>query len=217
MGTSVTRLICLANSKRPDGRCIGGIDYDTGEWIRPVPRDSDAVPDQKCLIDGKFLATLDVIEIEVVQLREIPQFQKENRYIRNWNWSRLGRFPKAKLLPYADESAPILHSTTDRVSPRVLEQLPPNEWSSLQLVRPRKLKYERDHFDQHRWRARFQDRARNEYSLKITDPEITRRLEAGETISSDSLLTISLTKPWAPADGSQPERCYKLVAAVIEL
>jgi hypothetical protein len=71
--------------------------------------------------------------------------------------------------------------------------------------------------DQHRWRARFQDAAGNEYCLKITDAKTTRRLEAGNKISNQSLLTISLTKPWAPSDGSQPERCYKLVAAVIEL
>ena len=98
------RLICLANSKRPDGRCIGGIDYDTGEWIRPVPRDTDAVPDQRCWIAGKFLSLLDVIDIDVVRPREIAQYQRENRYIKSWGFTLLGRLPKTKLIQALDPS-----------------------------------------------------------------------------------------------------------------
>ena len=30
------RFLCLAVSRRPGGRCIAGIDLDTGNWIRPV-------------------------------------------------------------------------------------------------------------------------------------------------------------------------------------
>jgi hypothetical protein len=213
----VIRLICLATSKRPDGWCIAGIDYDTGEWLRPVPRDGDAVPDRRCLIDGRFLAPLDGIGIELAQPKDIPKYQRENRFIKNWSWCRLGRFRRVDLQQYCDETVPILHSLNDRVLPAILERLTPDRWKSLQLVMPRKLTFERDLFDQHRWRARFRDRARNEYYLKITDPVVTRRLEAGAAISANSLLTISLTKPWAPPDGSKPEHCYKLVAAVIEL
>ena len=30
------RLLVLANSKKFNGRCIAGIDLDSGKWIRPV-------------------------------------------------------------------------------------------------------------------------------------------------------------------------------------
>ncbi len=67
------------------------------------------------------------------------------------------------------------------------------------------------------WVANFQDRAGNDYSLKVTDPDVTRRLENGETISKRSLLTVSMTKPWTPNPQEKPPLCYKVVAAVIEL
>jgi Protein of unknown function, DUF488 len=137
--------------------------------------------------------------------------------LKNWNWSIIGRGRKGNLAAYCDETIPILHSIDDRVSPEILNNLPPKEWASLQLVKPRRLRFEHDQWDQHRWRARFQDAAGHVYYLKITDASTTRRLEAGDKISDQSVLTISLTKPWAPPDGSKPELCYKLVAAVIEL
>lgn len=213
----MARIVCLANSKRPDGRCIAGIDLQTGEWIRPVPRDSDAVPDQRCFVDGRFLSVLDVVEIDVARFKQVPPYQCENRVIRNWNWAILRRFPRASLPQYCDQAVPILHSANDWVLPSVLDALPATEWKSLQLVRPSRLSFERDARDQHRWRARFRVAKGNEYALKVTDPEATRRLEAGDRIGANCLLTISLTKPWAPPSGTLAERCYKLVAAVIEL
>jgi hypothetical protein len=213
----MARLVCLANSQRPGGQCIAGIDLNTGEWIRPVPRDGDAVPPARCFIDGKWLEPLHVFEVDFVPPKVTPRFQRENRVIKSWAWSICGRLRRDKLLEYCDNAVPILHTTGDRVAIPTLDSLPPSQWTSLQLVRPKKVSFEHDHRDQHRWRARFQDAVGNEYSLKITDAAITRRLEAGERIGSQCILTISLTKPWAPLDGSQPLRCYKLVAAVIEI
>jgi hypothetical protein len=160
---------------------------------------------------------LHVIDLELTRPKEIPRFQCENRFIKGWDWSLFGRFRKAALHKHVDQATPILHTTSDRVSPILLEKLAPEQWKSLQLVAPRKLRFENDYCDQHRWRARFEDRAGNEYYLKVTDPDVTRRLELGHKISATSVLTVSLTKPWAPANGSKPALCYKLVAAVIEL
>ena len=60
----MSRLVCLANSARPGGQCIAGIDLDTRQWVRPVPRDGDAVPIERCVIDNKFLSTLDIIQTQ---------------------------------------------------------------------------------------------------------------------------------------------------------
>jgi hypothetical protein len=76
--------------------------------------------------------------------------------------------------------------------------------------------FARHYYTPNRWVANFSDPAGNKYSLRITDPEVTRRLEAGHRISKQSLLTISLTKPWAPDQKKMRPFCYKVVAAVME-
>ncbi len=209
------QLICLANSWRPGGRCIAGIDRATGAWIRPVPPDTDAIPEARCTVGETALALLDVFNVDVAPPAETPPYQRENRVLRRWNWVVCGRVSAADLEPYIDDSAPIFHNTMDRVVGVVLDQLPSRDWKSLQLVRPRQLRFERAAHDPRRWRARFRDKANNEYLLKLTDPEATRRLEAGERISPHCLLTLSLTRPWTGNDPSGLKICYKIVAAVI--
>lgn len=210
------QLICLANSWRPGGRCIAGIDRATGAWIRPVPPESDAIPEARCTVGDTALKLLDVFNVDVAVPLETPAYQRENRVLRRWSWVVCGRMRAADLEPYIDDSAPIFHNPMDRVVAAVLDQLPPREWKSLQLVRPRGLRFEHDAYDPKRWRARFRDKANNEYLLKLTDPEATRRLEAGERIGTHCLLTLSLTRPWAGPDASMLKVCYKIVAAVIE-
>lgn len=61
----MTRLICLANSRRDGGRCIAGIDIDSGQWIRPIPPGGGAIPEEKTLLGSRLLAPLDVIELEL--------------------------------------------------------------------------------------------------------------------------------------------------------
>jgi hypothetical protein len=210
------QLICLANSWRSGGRCIAGIDRATGAWIRPVPPDTDAIPEARCTVGATALSLLDVFDVDVALPQETARYQRENRVLKSWNWVMHGRERAATLLQYVDDSAPLFHNTMDRVVGIVLDQLPPREWKSLQLVRPRNLRFERDAHDPRRWRARFKDKAGNEYLLKLTDPDATRRLEAGERIGSACLLTVSLTRPWAGHDPSMLKLCYKIVAAVID-
>jgi hypothetical protein len=210
------QLICLANSWRPGGRCLAGIDRATGAWIRPVPQSSDAIPEPRCTVGSTALRLLDIFEVELAQLQETAKYQRENRFLTSWNWVVRERASRQSIEPFIDDSAPIFHNDQDRVVAAVLDKLPPREWKSLQLVRPRNLRFERDANQEHRWRARFKDRAGNEYLLKLTDPEATRRLEAGERIGPGCLLTVSLARPWDGHDHSMLRTCYKIVAAVIE-
>jgi hypothetical protein len=90
------------------------------------------------------------------------------------------------------------------------------EWRSLQLLRPPSVRFQRDPRNAERWRALF-EHGRTRYSLRVTDPLCTAKLDAGVSVRRDCLLTVSLGGPWAPCDGSRAEACYKLVAAVIEL
>jgi hypothetical protein len=214
----MARIAILANSKRPDGRCLGGIDLETREWVRPVTRSGDGIPTQRCFINGKMLRVLDILELDdPIRPRTTHQFQKENRVIRNWNWDVKRRLKLSAVTQFIDATTPILHGAGDRVDPAILGRLPEDQWTSLQLIEPRKLVFDRHYFDPNRWVANFEDSAGNSYSLKVTDPEVTLRLERKEKIGKQCLLTVSMTKPWTHDATKQAPLCYKVVAAVIEL
>jgi hypothetical protein len=210
------RLICVANSWRPDGRCVAGVDVDTGELIRPVGASADAIPVDRLDIDGAMLTVGDIFELETTRPPVVTRYQRENRTIVDWNWRRVGKVPSRSLLSYCEDPAPLFHTTSERVLPILLDKLPAEEWRSLVLLQPRRLRFERDGYDAQRWRARFEDRAGNEYFLRVTDPVATQKLSAGQPISRHTILLVSLTRPWMPRDASKLELCYKIVATVIE-
>jgi hypothetical protein len=144
------QLICLANSWRPGGRCLAGIDLSTGAWIRPVPPDADAIPEVRCA----SLRLLDIFDVELAPLKEPAKYQRENRVLTSWDWVIRGRANRASLEPFIDDSAPLFHNAQDRVVAAVLDTIAPRDWKSLQLVRPRNLRFERDSFKPERCAAR---------------------------------------------------------------
>ena len=212
----MTEIICLANSFREGGRCVAGIDTATGNWIRPVPKSGGAIPTSRLTFNGQSLEVLDIIQLDVKPQKQITKFQRENYVVTNWDWKIVGKAKPGELLNYCDDGNPILFTDNDRVSPKLLEKLSGDKWESLRLVQPRNVKCE-PVYKSGQWRARFKDSAGNEYALKVTDLIICDRLNDGEDINSDCILTISLGEPWEPPDKSIPEHCYKLVAAAIEV
>ncbi len=82
----MTRLICLANSRRDGGRCVAGIDVDTGLWVRPLPPRGGAIPEEKTLLGGRLFTPLDILELDLDPPAFTTHFQCENRQMQNWNW-----------------------------------------------------------------------------------------------------------------------------------
>ena len=213
----MAQIVILANSIRPGGRCIAGLSFKTGNWIRPVPQDgSGAIPNSHT--DIASLDMLDIVNVRIVKGAPQPahRYQKENRIVRNYDWAKEGKLPAENVFQCCEETPTILHSKNDRVDPRVLEKLPPTEWKSLQLIRTQVL-FHRDSRKESRWRACFYDRSGNYLSINVTHPPTTQKLNAGEQVGPECLLTVSLASPWTPVDGSQPERCYKVIAGVITI
>jgi hypothetical protein len=214
----MARLICLANSWRPGGRCVAGIDCATGQWVRPVPFQGGAIREERTWLGGRCIAPLDMIEVPLEAPTFDTRFQRENCRVRNWNWRHVGRAEVAGVLAYCTTPARILHSAGKIVEPAEMEALPPQQWTSLELVRAEGVVFQRDPHKEHRWQARFSmGQGGPEYRLPVTDPETTLRLGAGEQIASHCLLTVSLTEPIEIGQFNKPKLCYKLVAGVIEL
>lgn len=213
----MARIMLLAVSHRPVGMCLGGIDLETHEWVRPIGKCEEGIREFRCFLNGRFLRVGDILELDLLPLPKPTEFQRENWLIANWNWRATKRVPLATLVKYIEPSTPVLYSPGDRVCPGVMQALPPAEWKSLQLVEPLRLSFKPQPDKPDRWVANFFDQVGNKYSLKVTDPVANQRLNEGKTFGPRCLVTVSLTKPWTYDAEEHPAMCYKIAAAIIPL
>ena len=211
------RILCLANSIREGGRCVAGLNCATGCWARPVM--------SQVIVRFPDIGPLSTIGFSNLVTSSTSTCR--NRRLRCHTKRRTTSFAvqrcklSAIVLPaticnFANRMEPLPHTWADRVGTDYYNNRGVEEWRSLQLIHPAAVAFQHDHWNPHRWRAVFQH-GQNMYSLKVTDPLCTAKLDAGTQVGPDCLLTVSLTAPWAPPDGSHPEACYKLIAAVIGL
>ena len=192
------RMICMANSWREHGRCVAGICQRTGGWIRPVSSNGGPLNQDGTAIDGRHIQPLDVVRMRLRQPSAITRFQKENREIVDWDWELVDQVRPEDVLGYRSRTGTVLHSKGKVVEPALLQRLPPDQWTSLQLVHARNVTFEPDARKKNRWVALF--RLRNfapQYRIGVSDPLATCRLNRGEEIGRDCLLTVSLTEPVA--------------------
>ena len=223
VATQTKRLICLANSRKNNGRCIAGIEivnHKEPVWIRPVTSSlTGEVLESECIYSlGHPIRVLDILEVRLVGPQP-KNYQQENWLIGPGRpWALLGR---AK---WADVDAGISKSSTlwsdgdssssganDRISDSALSGI----HNSLRLIRVEHIElaviapYRGKGAPQ--LRAKF-TYAQAAYSLVVTDPRYElsyRSREVGSYQIGPALLTISLGEPYKG-------HVYKLVAAIIE-
>lgn len=220
---AVKRIICLANSRKLNGRCIAGV--DTAEkgpvrWIRPVSaRESQEVSEyERQYEDGSDPKLLDIIDVPLLT-HQPDGCQQENWLLdREQYWIKIGVMSWQDLDRYAEQSKLWQdgNSTTNGLNDRISVVEAAKETSSLKLIRP-------DAFElrvfapgsafgnaKRRVQGRFTFSGR-QYAFWVTDPVIERyflQQENGEYRLGDCFLTISLGEPY---EGF----CYKLIAAVL--
>lgn len=218
--TRPTRIICLANSWKRREHCIAGIDPATGRWVRPVTDTPDgSVPRYARLIYGAEPALLDILEIPLAP--DGPDFgcECENRLILPGTWRRVGRVRPHEVLRYRAADDCILHTPGPFVPLPFLRALPPDRRCSLQLVETVKFAArqsgQRDN-GRNKWQGALVTHAGQHLAARITDPALVLRLEVGYEPSDQCLVTVSLSLPWRPYEREE-ERCYKLIAGVIDL
>lgn len=218
-------LICLANSRKHQGRCIAGLKTDGTGWVRPIGADNDGSlkPRHYYLSNDTEAQVLDLIRVELTRVHPKPH-QPENWSVGRKRWELLARpAPRsclAVLRPYIVPGPSIFDDLYDRVAYNSCEQTPAR--ASLALVIPEHLRWRVQITCSGRRQTRAVFRLRGyDYDLALTDPVWEQRLRglspgyhafeaAGVRPDSTILLTISLGEPFQGY-------CYKLVAAVIVL
>jgi hypothetical protein len=218
------RIVCLANSRKLQGRCVAGkelIDGRPGDWIRPVSaRPSEEVSEEERRYeDGTDPRVLDIIDVPLIEPRPTG-YQQENWLLDpNFYWEKRGTLAWADLAALRDRRGPLwmngFHSSNglnDRI-PLVLATV---LRSSLKLIHVEQLEIrvfrpgEAFGNQKRRVQGRFSFDG-TDYWLWVTEPLVECHCLAkpdGEYAAGEAYLTISLGEPYQ-------DYCYKLVAAVI--
>lgn len=224
--TAVKVIVCLANSRKHNGRCIAGIelvDRRVADWVRPVSNRPGAEVSEyeRQYPDGSDPSVLDILEVPL--LDPSPDgYQAENWLLdpdSYWipkgqvTWEQLSRFEDEDEPLWPDDTPSTYHGINDRVRASEADGFD----DSLRLI----------HVDDLTIRvfapgAAFNNPKRRvqgeftyvgtHYRVWVTDPVVERDYLAQEDGTYDvgeCYLTMSL------GERSDDGYCYKLIAAVI--
>ena len=222
---TVKRIVCLANSRKLNGRCVAGIELAADKpagWIRPVSdREHEEVSEyERQYDDGSDPRVLDIIDLPLLQPRA-KGYQQENWLLDpSRYWIKTDRLRREQLERLADPVEPLWingHHTYNGLNDKIPLLLASGLKTSLRLVRVDRLTLSvftpGEAFGNRKRRVQGRFRHdRTEYRLWVTDPVYERAYLAkpdGEHELSESFLTVSLGEPYNDA-------CYKLIAAIME-
>jgi hypothetical protein len=221
----IKRIVCLANSRKLNGRCIAGKEL-LGEqpvgWLRPVSaREHEEVSEyERQYSDGSDPQVLDIIKVPLLEAR--PRgYQQENWLLDpDQYWEKVGRARWTDLARLVDPLEPLWidgSHTYNGLNDKVPLSQAGEIRSSLRFLHVEKITLsvfkpgEAFGNPKRRVQGRFRHGAK-EYRLWVTDPRYERTYLAkpdGEYEVGETFLTISLGEPHNDA-------CYKLIAALIE-
>ncbi len=221
----VKRILCLANSRKLNGRCLAGKQFGgtaAGTWVRPVgAREHGEVSEyERQYEDGSDPRVLDLIDVPLIgpQPRE---FQQENWLLDpDHYWVKAGRATWSDLTRLADRTEPLwidgIH-TNNGLNDKIPLASVGSVRTSLRLLHVSTLGIsvlkpgEAFGNPKRRVQGRF-NYGGKEYRLWVTDPVYERVFLAkpdGDYRLGQSFLTVSLGEPYQDA-------CYKLIVAIIE-
>lgn len=223
--TVLKRIVCLANSRKLQGRCIAGCERGEGGssvWIRPVSdREHEEVSEyERQYEDGSDPVVMDIIDVPLKGPHP-KGYQQENWLIdADAYWVKVGTLSWDDLEAYAVTDGTLWingHHTFHGVNDVIPVDVAVTVQSSLKLIHVGGVDLHvfkpGEAFGNLKRRVQGQFTfAGNTYALWVTDPNIEREYlarEDGFYSLGESYLTISLGEPY---NGN----CYKLVAAVIQ-
>jgi hypothetical protein len=219
------QIVCLANSRKINGRCIAGKVIgggDSGEWIRPVgAAEHGELFSERLYANGTDPQLLDIIRIKLVR-RTAHGCQTENHLVDlSQQWAKEGTLSWQNLVTLVDDvQLPLWYDgvssgngLNDRIPAEIAAALP----KSLALIEVKDLELrlgvEGAYFGNPRRKVRahfvYKD---TEYVFAVTDQNIEMRFTDKPAGYSETLpvarLCLSIGEPYQGA-------CYKLVAGIL--
>jgi hypothetical protein len=224
------RIVCLANSRKPDGRCVAGKLYAQGKfgaWLRPISiREGEELSEQERLTSkGLEPALLDILEFTISKHK--PSSHQPENFVINpqHKFKQVGRISAQELLKVIDRPKNLWIMGYQSKTFGKNDLVPPSRISevsnSLYLINPH-------YFTIQVVQGAYSLQVRGhftylgaEYNLRITDPIVEERFipkGVGEYKIEDVLLTISLAeKLFTVASNPSSSGYYKLIAGVIDI
>lgn len=221
------RILCLANSRKPYGRCVAGVELASDGkplgWIRPIGnREHNAVSEyERQYKDGSDPKVLDVIDVPLLEPRP-NGCQQENWLLDpDYYWILQRKASLEELAPLTTEM-PTLWANNIHTYNGMNDELPLEVAnalnSSLCMIHVGGIKLcvyaPGQSFNNPKRRVQGWFHYRDvEYRLWVTDPIIERSFLANEDGSyhlGECFLTISIGEPDTRKNAS-----YKLIAAII--
>jgi hypothetical protein len=222
---TIKRIVCLANSRKLNGRCVAGkelVEAAAVGWVRPVSaREHEEVSEyERQYEDGSDPRLLDIIDVPLLEPR--PRgYQQENWLLDpDEYWVKVGRASWDDLETLSDPVAALWvngHRTYNGVNDKIPLASAGDVTTSLRFLRVERVTLSvckpGEAFGNPK--RRVQGRFRHDgvgYWLWVTDPRYERAYLAkpdGNYEIGESFLTVSLGEP-------HNEACYKLIAAIIE-
>lgn len=211
----MTKILCLANSRKYGDRCIAGIDLETGQWIRPVSEQEwGRIPLEQAVLDGMPIQPLDVIDVPLESYGR--GYECENRLIRRGTWQRVGQVSLEETAPYWESA--LLHSDcpdhATSVSYGFLLSLPIAQRRTLQILQVNRMPVCQSGKG---WRGRLALANGFSFFANITDPTFCHKLDQGYRPSNPCVVVLSFGQPWKKPNSTEENRCYRLIAAVLEV
>jgi len=221
----VKRMVCLANSRKLNGRCVAGIELSAGKrvgWIRPVSaREHEEVSEyERQYEDGSDPQLFDIMDVPMIEPKP-KDYQQENWLLDpDYYWQRVAQLKWSDLHALVDPVRRLWadgDSTNNGLNDRIAFAQASDIRSSLCLVSVNRMTLsvfkpgEAFGNPKRRVQGRFKH-AGVDYHLWVTDPVYERAYLAkqdGDYLIGGSFLTVSLGEP-------HNGYCYKLVAAIME-
>lgn len=207
------KIICLANSYKHKGRCIAGIDLQSGRWIRPISDlESGKISEDNPHINVKNIQLLDIVDIPINSTEKLGHEIENYRYHNDF-WQVMDKAKITDLFPHCESS--LLYPEFERCIPfNYFEHQ--SSVRTLQLIEVKSLYCYRNGYGKPKVRILDKEYGISDVELSITDPIILERLNDQHSFTCHGLVCLSFAQPWRKYEWEEL-MCYRLVAGVVEI